>query len=269
MVEVERTGPLDLLTWSFSRVTMWGPAFIVAIILYEVIMRYFFAAATLWVNEMSLWVGGGIYLSAGLYAMQQRSHIRIFILYDMAPLWLRRVFDLLSLLCVCIFAFAVVYGGFGEAIAKFLRWETFGTAYDPPIPATTKPLVLLMMVFLSLQATSNLVRDWPSAPWVRQAFDLVVSFAIVALALWGLYGLFFDAPEAMKVPGHWKFAIFVFLTAAIVLVVIGLVMDFNKTPSGEPVMDELEEDVAVMRQTVMPDEVLAGNPPRADDMKKT
>ncbi len=86
MIEHERSGPLDLLTWSFSRIAMWAPFFIVLIILYEVVMRYFFAAATLWVNEMSLWVAGGIYLSAGLYAMQQRSHIRIFIIYDMAPL---------------------------------------------------------------------------------------------------------------------------------------------------------------------------------------
>ncbi len=61
MVEHGRTGPLDLLTWSFSRIAMWAPFFIVLIILYEVVMRYFFAAATLWVNEMSLWVAGGIH----------------------------------------------------------------------------------------------------------------------------------------------------------------------------------------------------------------
>ena len=90
MVEHERTGPLDWVTWGFSRIAMWAPAFIVAIIFYEVVMRYVFLAPTLWVNEMSLWVGGGIYLIAGLYALQQRSHIRIFILYDMAPRWMRR-----------------------------------------------------------------------------------------------------------------------------------------------------------------------------------
>ena len=135
MVEHEGTGPLDLLTWSFSSIAMWAPFFIVMIILYEVIMRYFFAAATLWVNEMSLWVAGGIYLSAGLYAMQQRSHIRIFIIYDVAPLWLRRAFDVaVNRLRVSVFAIAVVWGGFGESKAKFLRWETFGTAYRPSDP---------------------------------------------------------------------------------------------------------------------------------------
>ena len=140
MVEHERTGPVDWMNWTFSRICMWLPAFIVAIIFYEVFMRYILFKPTLWVNEMSLWLGGAIYVTSGLYAMQQRSHIRITVLYDLAPLWLRRFFDLLALLCVCIFVFAVVWGGYGEAAAKFWRWEAFGTAFDPPIPATNKPL---------------------------------------------------------------------------------------------------------------------------------
>ena len=66
MVEHERTGLLDLITWSISRVAMWLPAFIVSIIFFEVVMRYVFERPTLWVNEMSLWVAGAIYLTAGL-----------------------------------------------------------------------------------------------------------------------------------------------------------------------------------------------------------
>ena len=164
MIEHERTGWVDLFTWSISRVTMWAPAFIVVIIFYEVVMRYVFAQPTLWVNELSLWVAGGIYLTAGLYALQQRSHIRIFILYDRAPRWMRRSFDVLSVFCLCLFAAAVVWGGYGEAKAKLLRWETFGTAFDPPIPATIKPLILITMVLLSIQAISNLIYDWNREP---------------------------------------------------------------------------------------------------------
>ncbi|MCB1971931.1 MAG: TRAP transporter small permease [Geminicoccaceae bacterium] len=164
MVEHERTGWVDLITWSFSRIAMWATAFIVAIIFYEVVMRYIFQAPTLWVNEMSLWVAGGIYLTAGLYALQQRSHIRIFILYDLAPRWMRKLFDVLSVFCVCVFAFAVIWGGFGEARDKFMRWETFGTAFDPPIPATIKPLILITLFLLALQSISNLIHDWHKDP---------------------------------------------------------------------------------------------------------
>lgn len=171
MVEHERTGWVDLVTWSFSRVAMWAPAFVVAIIFYEVVMRYLFLRPTLWVNEMSLWVAGGIYLTAGLYALQQRSHIRIFIIYDMVPLWLRRTFDVISVVCVCIFAFAVIWGGYGEAKAKLLRWETFGTAFDPPIPATIKPLILVTLLLLAIQSISNLIYDWNREPEVHDPSD--------------------------------------------------------------------------------------------------
>ena len=168
MVEHERTGPLDKLIWGISRITMWLPAFIVAIILLEVVLRYVFQRPTLWVNETSLWVAGAVYMFAGLYSMQQRSHIRIFILYDLAPLWLRRVFDVMSTICICVFAFALIWGGFDDALQKLLSWERFGTKFNPPIPATIKPLILITMALLALQAISNLIYDWNKDQGERQ-----------------------------------------------------------------------------------------------------
>jgi TRAP-type C4-dicarboxylate transport system permease small subunit len=263
MKEHHGSGPLDLVTLTFSRIMMWAPFFIVLIILYEVVMRYFFAAATLWVNEMSLWVAGGIYLSAGLYAMLQRSHIRIFIIYDLAPKWLRHTFDVLSTVCVGIFAFAVIWGGFGEAKVKVWRWETFGTAFDPPIPATNKPLILTVMFFLALQALSNLLRDWPAKAWVRKLFDVLVSVVIISVSAAAAYNLYIAPPEGHAVPLKWQIGIGIFLAGAVVLVIYGLIRDFNKTPAPISEMDEIEEEVQIVKgQARIPDEVLSGNPPQ-------
>ncbi len=168
MVEHERTGPLDLITWGISRITMWLPVFIVSIIFFEVLLRYVFQSPTLWVNETSLWVAGAVYMTAGLYSMQQRSHIRIFILYDLTPMWMRRLFDILSTICVCIFAFAVIWGSFDDAVTKFMTWERFGTKFDPPIPATLYPLILITMFLLAIQAISNLIYDWNTDQGERQ-----------------------------------------------------------------------------------------------------
>ena len=171
MVEHEVTGWIDRISIAISRVAMLLVAVIVAIIFYEVVMRYVFERPTLWVNEMSLWIGGAIYLVSGLYVMQQRAHIRIFILYDMCPRSLQRIFDLVSTLLICMFAAAVVWGGFGEAWKKLMRWETFGTAWDPPIPATMKPLVLIVVVFIAIQAVSNLIKDWKHEKVVHSPVD--------------------------------------------------------------------------------------------------
>lgn len=171
MVEHERTGWVDAITWRFSRVAMFIPALIVGIMFYEVIMRYIFERPTLWVNEASLWMGGMVYLFSGLYAMQQRSHIRIFILYDIVPRRLRKLFDVLSTLAIVVFCFAVIWGGFGEAYAKFMRWERFGTAWDPPIPATMKPLILITLTIVTIQAISNLIMDWDKDPESHDVID--------------------------------------------------------------------------------------------------
>lgn len=255
MVEHERTGPVDTLTWTFSRIAMWGPAFIVAIIFYEVVMRYLFFSPTLWVNEMSLWLGGVIYVTAGLYSMQQRSHIRIFVLYEMAPLWLRRVFDALSVLCVCIFVFSVVWGGFGEAAAKFWRWETFGTAFDPPIPATNKPLILITLVVLAFQAVSNLIRDWPAVAWVRKLFDIFSVVAIVTAAVFALPVLMQTGEGAPVVPLKWRIGMSAAMLFAVALSFYGLWRDFNTTPTA------FDEHAAGVGGEPAPDEVLSGNPP--------
>lgn len=160
MVEHERKGWIDEITWRFSRVAMLMPAFIVVIMIYEVFMRYVLEKPTTWVTEMSLWMGGWIYLTAGLYAMQQRAHIRITVLYDIVPRWLKRVFDSISVVLIVLWAIATVWGGFNEAWDALLRWERFGTAWDPPIPATTQPLILVVMVFMAIQAVSNFFTDW-------------------------------------------------------------------------------------------------------------
>ena len=160
MEEHKRTGPLDLVTWSISRVAMWLPMCIVSIIFFEVMMRYVFGSPTMWVNETSLWIAGALYLFAGIYSMQQRSHIRIYILYDLCPRWLRRTCDVISVFCIVVFAVALIWGGFDDALRKLLTWERFGTKFDPPIPATLKPLILITMAILALQAISNLIYDW-------------------------------------------------------------------------------------------------------------
>ena len=162
-MEFESWKPADRLAVFIGRVTMMLIVLLTGVMLFEVLLRYVFEAPTLWANEMSLWLAGFVFLCAGLYAMQQRSHIRIVLLYDAVPRWLQRIFDVISTACIVIFAFFLCYGGYGEAFDKFYRWETFGTAFAPPIPATMKPMVLLIVSLVALQAVVNLISDWGKA----------------------------------------------------------------------------------------------------------
>jgi TRAP-type C4-dicarboxylate transport system permease small subunit len=144
---------------------------LVGVMFYEVILRYVFEKPTLWANELSLWMAGMIFLLAGLYAMQQRSHIRIYLLYDLMPRNMQRLCDLISTLLIVGFAFIMVWGSFTEAYDKFMRWETFGTAFDPPIPATLKPLLIVFICLVAIQAVVNLINDWGKDREVHAVVD--------------------------------------------------------------------------------------------------
>ncbi len=159
-IEPKKSGFFDIFSLVCSRIAFASIIFIEIVMLYEVISRYVFARPTLWANELSLWIASFLFLLAGLYAMQQRSHIRIFIIYEMFPRWAKKAADSFSVVLIIIFASCLVWGGFNEALDKFQRFERFGTAWDPPIPATVKPAILIAVVLVTLQAISNLFADW-------------------------------------------------------------------------------------------------------------
>ncbi|MEM1387959.1 MAG: TRAP transporter small permease [Pseudomonadota bacterium] len=159
-IEIDRTGPLDVLSLVLSRIAMIGTIVLVCVMFYEVVLRYVFEAPTLWANELSLWMASFLFLLAGLYAMQQRSHIRIYIIYDMFPFWMKKVADIISVALIWFFAYSLVFGSYNTASSKWERFEKFGTAWDPPLPATLWPGLLILVVLVAIQALANLINDW-------------------------------------------------------------------------------------------------------------
>lgn len=167
-MEFEHWRAVDRGAVFIGRVTMMLIILMTGVMLYEVFLRYVIERPTLWANELSLWLAGFIFLLAGLYAMQQRSHIRIFLLYDICPRWLQRVFDCITTLLIVTFAFFLVYGSYKQVFQnKLYKWETFGTAFDPPIPATLQPLVLIVITLVAVQAVLNLISDWNAEPEIH------------------------------------------------------------------------------------------------------
>lgn len=72
--------------------------------------------------------------------------------------------DVISVFLIWVFCFALVWGGFNDAWTRMLRMETFGTAWDPPIPGTIKPAILFIIVLVAVQSLSNLIADWHKDP---------------------------------------------------------------------------------------------------------
>lgn len=175
----------DHVSLFLGRVSMVMIVLLVVVMIFDVFMRYVIETPSVWANATSFWITGAIFLLAGSYAMQQRSHIRIFILYDLFPRGVQRFCDVFSVLLICLFAYALIWGsynntyramstlqGWGEAwsfvepttvyfLSFFGLEESDGRIYiDPPIPSTLKPLILIAATIVALQAVANLIADW-------------------------------------------------------------------------------------------------------------
>jgi len=61
-----------------------------------------------------------------------------------------------------------VFGSYSQVfVNKFYKWEMFGTAFDPPIPATVQPFVLIIVVLIAIQSVLNVINDWNLEPEVH------------------------------------------------------------------------------------------------------
>jgi len=167
-MEYDDFSRIDRIALFIGRVTMMMIAIMTLVMLYEVFMRYIMERPTEWANEMTLWFASFVFLTSGFYAMQQRCHIRIFLVYDLVPRWVQRLFDSISCLLIVTFAAALVYGSYKQVfINKLYKWELYGSAFNPPIPATLQPMVLIMISLVAVQAVLNLIADWNKIPEVH------------------------------------------------------------------------------------------------------
>lgn len=164
-MEFEQFSRIDKIAMFIGRIVMILIISMTSVMLYEVFVRYALEKPTLWANELTLWIGGFVFMLSGVYAMQQRSHIRIFILYDVLPRWMQHICDVIWVALLWFFAICLVFGSYNQVfINKFYKWQTFGTAFDPPIPATIQPMILITICLISVQALINLIADWDKDP---------------------------------------------------------------------------------------------------------
>ncbi|MFS4437355.1 TRAP transporter small permease subunit [Paracoccaceae bacterium GXU_MW_L88] len=126
-------------------------------LIWEVFARYVLNSPTAWVHETVVFLCGLAFIYGGLYAVARDSHIRVVLIYDVIPKGARRVLDIVISL-VCAFT-SVMFGwaAWGMATkATFapsgeMRFETSGSAWNPPYPAYVKIFLCAAMVALTIQ----------------------------------------------------------------------------------------------------------------------
>ncbi len=130
----------------------------VAVTSYEVVMRYLFNAPTTWGFELTIMVCAIAYLLSGGYVTQRKAHIAITSVTERLPpsaQWWLELFGLL----VGIFAIGTLaWAGFRPAVFAIQIMERTGSAWDSPMPAIIKPLIVVGAGLIVAQLVVHLIR---------------------------------------------------------------------------------------------------------------
>lgn len=129
-----------------------------AITVYEVAMRYFFNAPTLWAFEVVMVVCGSAWALSGSYITMRRSHIAITVVYEhvkgRGKWWLDLCILILSIAAMFTFTYAL-YDPMVHAIAGL---ERSGTSFNSPEPLILKTLLFVGALLYGLQLIVNLIK---------------------------------------------------------------------------------------------------------------
>ena len=109
----------------------WFVAFLmlpmIAIVVWEVIMRYFFNAPSLWAYEISLFMYGAYIALAGGYTLLVKGHVNVGIIWGRLSLRWQSIVDVIT---AAMFFFVGV--PFKESLeATMQSWKIMKTNHDP------------------------------------------------------------------------------------------------------------------------------------------
>ena len=178
--------------------------FIIAAIisLYEIVLRYFFNAPTIWVHETVIALIAACYLYGGIHCLAADKHIRIGLIYFGTSGGTRRLLDFVNGVLALFFAVAIAYAAFSMVEKAWwtplgdIRLEKSGSAWNPVTPALIKMALFITSIVLALQSIGHIWTAWNGTGYrhgkgVSASLIGIMGIAIVfALLLAGCYLLF-------------------------------------------------------------------------------
>jgi TRAP-type mannitol/chloroaromatic compound transport system permease small subunit len=114
----------QFVVW-IGRAFAWGIFILTAAVMYEVIMRYFFNAPTLWAFDFTIQMYGAAFLMGGASAMSTKTHVKADMYYNKLSEKGQAILDLV--LFICFYApgvFALTYAGYFYAKKAWIVHET-------------------------------------------------------------------------------------------------------------------------------------------------
>lgn len=143
--------------WVGQYIAFWT-ILAVFVLYYEVVVRYVFNSPTNWAHESMFLIIGAQYMLAGGYALKEKAHVRVDIIYTNLTAKYKALFDIITSVIFFIFILSIVATGwifFADAWeVKEVSFTEWAVSYWP-----TKMSIFLGGVLLLLQGVADLLSN--------------------------------------------------------------------------------------------------------------
>ena len=141
-----------------GKILSFGVLFMFALVMIEVIRRYFFNSPTVWGNELTQLIFGVYVVLCGGYIFRWGGHVNVDIWYNRFSAKGKAIIDMATFSLFLMFCgMMLVYGG-SLAWESLSRFEHSQSAWNPPL-YPVKLMIPTGAFLLLLQGIAKLVRD--------------------------------------------------------------------------------------------------------------
>jgi len=149
---------IDSFTDTVGKVIRWLVLVIMSITVYDVIMRYFFNAPTIWAYELSGLLLGPFWLLAGGYVILHGGHVRLDILFRRLSPRGQAIIDLVTHPLLFFFCVLIIIKGWDYFLFSLMRYEHTVSVWGPLIWPFKLIIPIGAGLFL-LQGVAKYIRD--------------------------------------------------------------------------------------------------------------
>lgn len=155
LIFVTAIDKLSIFCGNLARMAIFA---LIAVMLYEVIARYFLGAPTSWSNELAAIIFGFYFLIGSGYTLLKGGHVRMDILYAKWSSRRKAWVNVLTFFLVGIYLATFLFGGWETLLWGFKFKQRSMSQWAPPL----WPIYLMTLIgafILLLQSIAQFIRD--------------------------------------------------------------------------------------------------------------
>ena len=149
---------LDCISLWSGRLLSFLVLFMVGIIFWEVIMRYFFNRPTTWAMEAATMIFGIYMMGGGVYSLLKDGHVRMDIFYSRWSPRRKAIADIFTFPLFLSFIGILLYKATAYGFESFVMREYSSTPWGPPLYPLKLTVPVIIILMLS-QGIANFIRN--------------------------------------------------------------------------------------------------------------